>query len=375
MKKMRRILFAALLGGSLLACCSEEEEKTDPVLSLNPPETRIFSISGSHVFEVTTNQPSWSVRSDRDWCVVTQDRAANTFTVELSAAPTFPAYASVTVTAGEAALRRIDFVARQEEFDKNVQISYPKKEGTYALIVAASSGLENYRHQAGAYLIYQMLKANGLNDDHILLVSEDDVVSHPNSPTPGRILPPSGDGNLHEGLRVDYKPSELGFSGLAGLFAPGSSPSRNDNLFVYWAGKGNAEGLEWLGQTIPAADVAGFFENLSDNGSFRKLFLLLDTDCAGVVSSACVDKNVKGLLCFAGTDVEGLSRGNRRSPGSNRVWLSNAFTDAFYKVALSREVSLSDMYNQILRETNVGVYNAKNFGNLYTSTIAEFLVP
>lgn len=87
----------------------------------------------------------------------------------------------------------IDFASLQD-FDKNSQRSYPPREESYALIVAASSGWENYRHQAGAYLMYQMLKSNGLDDDHILLVSEDDIARHSINPTPGRILPPEGGG-------------------------------------------------------------------------------------------------------------------------------------------------------------------------------------
>lgn len=79
--------------------------------------------------------------------------------------------------AGAAAPVTIDFASLQD-FDKNSQRSYPPREESYALIVAASSGWENYRHQAGAYLMYQMLKSNGLDDDHILLVSEDDIARH-----------------------------------------------------------------------------------------------------------------------------------------------------------------------------------------------------
>ena len=99
---------------------------------------------------------------------MTPDYAGGSFSVELSGAPA-PAHAAVTVQAGAAAPVTIDFASLQD-FDKNSQRSYPPREESYVLIVAASSGWENYRHQAGAYLMYQMLKSNGLDDDHILLV-------------------------------------------------------------------------------------------------------------------------------------------------------------------------------------------------------------
>lgn len=170
----------------------KEIRNAPPLLSLNPAETRFFSTSGTYSFEVETNQRSWEVRSDQEWCAVTPDYAGGSFSVELSGAPA-PAHAAVTVQAGAAAPVTIDFASLQD-FDKNSQRSYPPREESYALIVAASSGWENYRHQAGAYLMYQMLKSNGLDDDHILLVSEDDIARHSINPTPGRILPPEGGG-------------------------------------------------------------------------------------------------------------------------------------------------------------------------------------
>ena len=71
--------------------------------------------------------------------------------------------------------------------------------------------------------MYQMLKSNGLDDDHILLVSEDDIARHSMNPTPGRILPPEGEGNLYENVIVDYKLSEVGLSGLLETLTTGTS--------------------------------------------------------------------------------------------------------------------------------------------------------
>lgn len=379
MRLFRPFVLAALTG-LLLAGCSKKKSEApapEPVLTLSPADTRIFSTSGTYSFEVETNQKSWEVRSDQDWCVVTPDYAGGSFSVELGGAPA-PAHAAVTVQAGAAAPVTIDFAGLQD-FDKNSQRSYPPREEAYALIIAASSGWENYRHQAGAYLMYRMLKSNGLDDDHILLVSEDDIARHSMNPTPGRILPPEGDGNLYENVTVDHKPSEVGLSELSDFLTAETSFRSGvyDNLFVYWAGQGTPQGPKWLGETLPAADVADFFKALSAQQTFRKLLLVLETDYSGAVGSACEDKKIPGMLCFAAADGE-TSKGGIRTDAGGKIPLSNSFTDTFYEqVSSPKSISIYELYRNICLTmpyyTQVGVYNANNFGNLYTSKVNEFL--
>ena len=374
MKRFRSFVFTVLTGALLAGCCSKEKPPTlEPVLTLNPADTRFFSTDGTYTFEVTTDQDSWEARSDKEWCVVTPDYAGGAFTVELNGGGA-PAHAVVTVKAGAAAPVAIDF-ARLQDFDKNFQISYPQQDQAYALIVAPSSGWENYRYQAGAYLIYKMLKDNGMDDDHIVLVSEDDIARNPNNPTPGRILPPEGDGNLYENVTVDYKPSELGFSELADILHSKISP--NDNLFIYWAGEASPQGPKWLGETLPVSEVVDFLVELHSRRFYRKLFFVLETDYSGAVGKAA--EGIPGILCFAAADGE-TSKGGVRTDAAGKIPLSNSFTDAFYNQAVAnKNISLYDLYVQISRTmpyyTCIGVYNAIKFGNLYTSSVNEFLNP
>ena len=61
------------------------------------------------------------------------------------------------------------------EYSKTiVPMTYPDLTSQYAVLVQGSNGWGNYRHEADVLSIYQMLKANGYDDDHIILVSADD---------------------------------------------------------------------------------------------------------------------------------------------------------------------------------------------------------
>ncbi|MCC8172676.1 MAG: ABC transporter substrate-binding protein [Parabacteroides sp.] len=271
-------------------------------------------------------------------------------------------------------------VTQMQEFDNNIQRYYPPKEELYALIIAASSGWDNYRHQANAYALYRLLKKNGVDDDHILLISEDDVAGNPLNPTPGFIQSASGDENLYTGIRVDYHPSELSFQELETVIASGVSfqPGKNDNLFVYWAGEGEPESPKWLDDVIPAYEVAGFFERLSSGNHFRKLFFAMDACYGGQVGMACADKNIPGMLCLTATNDKETSKATGID-ASGQVWLSDYFTDVFLKqVAKGEPVSMYDLYREVYNLTigsHVSVYNADNYDNLYVSRIDEFLNP
>lgn len=273
-------------------------------------------------------------------------------------------------------------VSKMKDFDKNSQISYSKKEETYALIIATASGWDNYRHQANAYSIYQLLKNNGINDDHILLISEDDIAFNLTNPIPGYIQFPSDNRNIYENIQVDYHTSKIDLDGLLGILsgeadATSPHPSSNDNLFVYWAGHGEPEGPYWLNQVIPSAKVADFFSQLSDRQCFRKLFFAMEACYAGKVGLCCEDKNIKGMLSITAANEKETSKAY--AIGATGVWISNSFSNALIKELGTRKTSsIYDLYHTIYNLTigsHVSVYNAKNFGNLYTTSISEFLQP
>lgn len=273
-------------------------------------------------------------------------------------------------------------VTKMQDFDKNHHISYPEREDLYALIIAASSGWDNYRHQADAYAVYQQLKKNGMDDNHILLISEDDIAFNPGNPTPGFIQSSANDKNIYEGVTVDYHPSEIGLDGLLSLLTDeteGTFPHARsrDNLLVYWAGHGEPEGPKWLDKIIPSHEVAGFFKELSQKHLFRKLFLAMETCYAGQVGICCEDQGIPGMLCLTAANEKETSK--THATGSAGVWISNSFTNALLgQWSTKKELSIYNLYHNVYNLTigsHVSIYNAKNFGNLYTNPINEFLYP
>lgn len=107
MHKILKIAAAALL---LLAACNKDKENPEPeggpTLSISPAVSAItFGVRVEESYTVTTDSPTWTAESDREWCRVALDDEAGTFTVTAlpNDASAVPEPATITVKAGEAA--------------------------------------------------------------------------------------------------------------------------------------------------------------------------------------------------------------------------------------------------------------------------------
>jgi len=84
--------------------CDEILPKEDPVLTINPSDAVSFNSTGGNVeITVTTNQKTWEVVSDKDWCLTT-NKTSNKFTIQASENKSTLAReeATITITAGTA---------------------------------------------------------------------------------------------------------------------------------------------------------------------------------------------------------------------------------------------------------------------------------
>lgn len=275
-------------------------------------------------------------------------------------------------------------VTQMQNFNPNNRVySFAPKTGLSALIIVGSTGWSNYRHQANAYAVYQFLKKNGVSDDNILLITEDDVAWNPQNPTSGFIQSPFGKENLRIGVEVDYHLSEVALKDLFRICLKRKSEfgfGGNHNLFIYWAGHGEPEGPHWLDKVIPAADVASFLHRMSQDNLFRKVFFAIETCYAGQVGKACAERHLPGVFCLAAANENETSKASMIDK-TGQVWLSNSFTDNLLKQLMEggKEDTLYDLYTKVYNSTigsHVTVYNEKDMlMNMYTQEVKELIYP
>lgn len=271
-----------------------------------------------------------------------------------------------------------------QDFDDSGNITYPALENNWALLIATSSGWTNYRHQADVLAIYQQLKAQGYTDDHIILIAEDDIARNASNPSPGVIQVTPGGDNVYADAVIDYRISDLTPSDFGAILKGERSPrlqevieaTDHDNIFVFWSGHGVPGALCWNEDSYGmTADVLGaIFGDMNRSHCYRKMLMMVEACYSGSVLGKC--EGVPGMLFITAANADETSKADIFS-SSMHVWMSNRFTSTFIEqITEDSAIAMRDLYYRLFINTvgsHVMVYNASNYGNLYTSSMSEFI--
>ena len=271
-----------------------------------------------------------------------------------------------------------------QNFDDSVSITYPERTGNWALLVATSSGWTNYRHQADVMAIYRQLRKRGFPDDRIILIAEDDIGFNLLNPDPGVVRITPGGENVYENIEFDYRLSDLSPEDFLSILGGEKNDKlskvvesgEGDNIFVFWSGHGVSGSLCWNDDLhgMTGDMLSGSIRQMASRKRFRKLLMMVEACYSGGVMEKCI--GIPGILGVTAANGEETSKADFFN-GELGVWTSNRFTSTFIEqVGLNPAISMRDLYYRLFLNTvgsHVMVYNASNFGSLYTSNIAEFI--
>lgn len=277
-------------------------------------------------------------------------------------------------------------------------LSYPELDEKWALLVAGPSGAwKFYRFQADVFGIYQYLKKNGYDDDHIILVTEDDIAYNPSNKLSGTIyLDPEGE-NVHTNVDVDYKISELSPTDLKSILCGERSDrlqkvieaDEDDNVFFFWSGHGNRfrldDGqlqyeLQWgnsagIGEGFSRDMVAEVFQSMYQKKCYRKLLCMVEACYSGGVFDGI--EGYPGMLAFTAARANETSSGAKYDKTMGTL-LTNMFSMNFQDcVKKNPKMSLRELYDKLYVNTvgsHVTLFNNANYGNLNLNSIEEFVV-
>lgn len=268
------------------------------------------------------------------------------------------------------------------------------RQGLWAFIAALSRGWDNYRHQADALSMYQLLRNQGVNDDHIVLMLADDLADNPLNPEPGIIRNVAGGPNLNVDVQVDYRLDETTnksqvlriLSGQIGADTPEVlSATSNHDILVFWVGHGGSRGVLIGGTTAEAGkassgefispdDLGLAVQAMSDTSGYRRLLLILEACHGGAMGARLAAPNAM-LMTGAGPRENSL--------GSNydlerKLWRADAFAWAVQGAfAPNPTSSIMDVYTEAflsVRGSHVKLYNAPLFGPT-TVPFSDFVTP
>lgn len=267
-----------------------------------------------------------------------------------------------------------------QQFEEDVpEIVYPELGGKWAVVVAASSGWTNYRHQADALAFYQFLKEHGYDDEHIILIMADDLVNNPNNPNMGTVKRLPGGENLYHDVEIDYKLSALQpedvMNILKGKVDNSLKSSESDNVLLFWSGHGNKGELVWGDDDAVTADmISETFQEMAKEHRFRKMLCFIETCYSGSVAEKCV--GVPGLLMLTAANGNETSKADIYNNDLS-VWMTNRFTSCLLDgIAKKNDITLHELYYSLFSQTlgsHVSVYNSDSYGSVYSNNMKEFL--
>ena len=263
--------------------------------------------------------------------------------------------------------------------DHDSQLSYPALDDRWALLIAASNGWSNYRFQADVFAMYQLLRRHGYQDDHIVLICENDVANHSNNPYPGVLrISDTGD-NLYNAAAIDYKlstltPEDIGdiLQGKASEHLPEViNADEDDNILVFWSSHGSPGSMDFGGDRMMTYSK---MKGILADTPHRKLFMAVEACYSGGLGQAC--EGLPGCLFITAANPYETSHADVWSEDVG-VYLSNGFTRGFQEaIDDTPAISLRDLYYTVARNTSgshVKVYNDHNYGSVYSETMSEFL--
>ena len=262
------------------------------------------------------------------------------------------------------------------QVDKGVQ--YEPLQDRYAVVMATSTGWDNYRHQADALDVYRMLKKAGYPDDHIVLITEDDLAYNPENPHPGVVhVLPDGE-NLYPGVVNDYKISQLTPADLGNILSGTVTErtpevvhgSKNTNVLFFWSGHGLDDHLmAWADDSVTSGQIRSMLEGAQEN--YRKLLFVMETCYSGSVGEYCC--GFPGLLTLTACSPGEKSHADVLE---GPTYLSNAFTRIFREeIEKNPDISIYDLYTELARHTTAShamMYNYDWYGSVTDNTLAEY---
>jgi glycosylphosphatidylinositol transamidase (GPIT) subunit GPI8 len=271
-------------------------------------------------------------------------------------------------------------------------------ESRWAVVVSPSTTWSNYRHQADAFAMYQLLRRSGYDDDHIVLIVEDNLYNDPRNIYPGQIFVERGGGaagdagimgeDVRAGAVVDYHFTDLELEDLAHIMMGESSehlpqvihPDASSNVFFFWSGHGgDREGPLWgdedAREYFGKQRIRNIVTAMQERKLYRRMFFAIETCYSGRWGEAL--KDIPDILVLTAANSYEPSKADVHSR-ELRVYLSNAFARTFRDcIVEDNQITIYNLYKELARTTNgshVSIYNHAQYGSVYTENMEDYFL-
>ncbi|CAI9093786.1 OLC1v1029362C1 [Oldenlandia corymbosa var. corymbosa] len=174
----------------------------------------------------------------------------------------------------------------------------------WAVLVAGSNGLSNYRHQSDVCHAYQILKKGGLKDENIVVFMYDDIANHKSNPRPGKIINRPDGEDVYAGVPKDYTGDQVSVKNLFAVIlgdknaVKGGSgkvvnSSSNDRIFIYYTDHGGPGILGMPGGPyLYAKDFINVLKKKHASGTYKEMVVYVEACESGSIFDGLMPENL-----------------------------------------------------------------------------------
>ncbi|XP_044495259.1 vacuolar-processing enzyme alpha-isozyme-like [Mangifera indica] len=162
----------------------------------------------------------------------------------------------------------------------------------WAVLIAASKGYINYRHQASVCHAYQILKSRGLKDENIIVFMYDDIIHAEENTRPGIIINKPNGTDVYRGVPKDYTGENINVNNflavilgnrtaLTGGSGKVVNSGPNDHIFIYYTDHGAPGILEMPSGVLYAKDLIDALQKKYEAKAYKKMVIYVEACNAG----------------------------------------------------------------------------------------------
>ena len=216
----------------------------------------------------------------------------------------------------------------------------------WVVLVCGSEGYSNYRHHADVSHAYQIVKAGGIEPDHIITMMYNDVPFAKSNPFPGKLYNHPGDDvpDVYEGVVVDYTEKDVSPDNLVKVLTGDDSTGKKvlkstseDNVFLFFSDHGGPDILALPGGYLHSQVLLDAITAMHEKKMYNKfvlyieacysgsMFLKLPEDLNVVAVTAANDHESSwGWYCGSEAVVKGKSLGTCLGDEFSVYWMEDA---------------------------------------------------
>ncbi|XP_036591804.1 legumain [Trichosurus vulpecula] len=158
----------------------------------------------------------------------------------------------------------------------------------WIVIVAGSSGWDNYRHQADACHAYQIVHRNGVPDEQIVVMMYDDIAGAQENPTKGVIINRPNGTDVYKGVLKDYVQEDVTPENFLAVLRGDAEAVKNkgsgkvlnsgpqDHVFVYFTDHGAPGLLAFPNDDLHVKDLNKTIHYMHQHKKYKKMVFYIE---------------------------------------------------------------------------------------------------